>query len=183
MSEKQELIQIIRERSYEKRNVILASGRVSDFYIDLKNTLLHPRGIDIVSNLILANLKKYEGELKGIGGPTMGADPMVTAISLKSLAWKLPLPGFYIRKEAKAHGTSQWVEGIRNFVPGAQVFILEDVVTSGGSSLKAVEKAREAGLNVLGIHTCVDRQEGGREKIESAGLQFMTLLTKSDILA
>jgi orotate phosphoribosyltransferase len=181
--ESNELLKLIREKSYEKRNVVLASGRVSDFYIDLKNTLLHPRGIDLVSHLMMANLKKYEGELFGVGGPTMGADPMVSAISLKSLSWKQPLMAFYIRKEAKAHGTSQWVEGIKNFTSGSKVFVLEDVVTSGASSLKAVEKAREAGLNVLGIHTVVDREEGGREKIESSGLQFMTLFTKSDILS
>jgi orotate phosphoribosyltransferase len=179
---KAELVKLVREKSYEKRNVTLASGRASDFYIDLKNVLLHPLGIDWVSTLILNQLKKYEGELEGVGGPTMGADPMVTACSLKSLEWSRPLMAFYIRKEAKAHGTSQWVEGIKNFSAGAKVFILEDVVTSGGSSLKAVERAKEAGLEVLGIHACVDRQEGGREKIQAAGLQFMTLLTKSDIL-
>lgn len=89
---------------------------------------------------------------------------------------------FYIRKEAKTHGTSQWIEGLKNLPRGSKVFILEDVVTTGGSSLKAVDRARESGLIVKGIFTCVDRQEGGREKIESTGLQFMTILTKSDIL-
>ncbi len=177
-----ELIKLIREKSYEKRKVMLASGRESDFYIDLKNVLLHPRGIDLVSDLILLNLKKYEGQLWGVGGPTMGADPIVTAVSMKSLAWSRALMAFYIRKEPKSHGTSQWVEGIKNFPVGSKVFIMEDVVTSGGSSLKAVEKATEAGMEVLGIHTCVDREEGGREKIEAAGLQFMTILTKGDIL-
>jgi len=178
-----ELLQFVREKSYQKRRVVLASGRVSDFYIDLKNTLLHPKGIDLVSSMILENLKHLDGQLTGIGGPTMGADPIVTSVSLKSLSWRNPLMAFYIRKEPKTHGTSQWVEGMSNFPKGSKVFILEDVVTSGGSSLGAVEKAREAGFDVLGIHTCVDREEGGREKIESAGLQFMTLLTKSDILA
>lgn len=180
---KAELKKLILEKSYEKRKVILASGRESDFYIDLRNTLLHPRGIDLVTNLMLENLKKFDGELAGVGGPTSGADPLVSVAGLKSLSWKRPLMAFYVRKEAKAHGTGQFVEGMKNFKPGDKVFVLEDVVTSGGSSLKAVEKAREAGLIVLGVHVCVDREEGGREKIEAAGLQFMTLFTKSDILS
>jgi orotate phosphoribosyltransferase len=180
---KRELTRMIVQQSYERRNVVLASGRISDFYIDMKNTLLHPQGIDWVSTLMLEKLNEFKGQLKGIGGPTMGADPIVTAISLKSLTWGKPLMAFYIRKEPKAHGTSQWVEGLKNFESGSRVIVIEDVVTSGGSSLKAVEKAQLAGLKVEGIMTCVDREEGGREKIESAGLRFMTILTKSDILS
>ncbi len=180
---KKKLAKMIVQRSYERRNIVLASGRISDFYIDLKNTLLHPQGIDWVSTLMLEELKKMEFELQGVGGPTMGADPIVTAISMKSLSWKTPLLAFYIRKEPKAHGTSQWIEGLKNFDPGSRVFIVEDVVTSGGSGLKAVEKAKAAGLKVEGIISCVDREEGGREKIESTGLRFMTILTKSDILS
>lgn len=180
---KTQLAKMIVQRSYERRNVVLASGRISDFYIDLKNTLLHPQGIDWVSTIMLQQLKEFDSDLVGIGGPTMGADPIVTAISMKSLSWKKPLLAFYIRKEPKAHGTSQWIEGLKNFDAGSTVFIIEDVVTSGGSGLKAVEKAKAAGLKVEGILSCVDREEGGREKIESAGLRFMTILTKSDILS
>ncbi|MGE3974323.1 MAG: orotate phosphoribosyltransferase [Bdellovibrionales bacterium] len=180
---RKELIQMIIQKSYEKRNVVLASGRISDFYIDMKNTLLDPKGIDLVSRLMLEKLAPLEGQLKGVGGPTMGADPLVTSLTMQSLQWKKPLMGFYIRKEPKAHGTSQWIEGLKNFEKDSRVFILEDVVTSGGSSLKAVEKAQLAGLKVEGIMTCIDREEGGREKIESAGLRFVTIATKSDILS
>ena len=180
---RQQLTKMIIQKSYERRSVVLASGRISDFYIDLKNTLLHPQGIDWISTLMLEKLNDLKGQLIGIGGPTMGADPLVTAISMKSLQWSKPLLAFYIRKEPKAHGTSQWLEGIKNFENGSRVFIIEDVVTSGGSSLRAVEKAQAGGLKVEGIMTCVDREEGGREKIEASGLRFMTILTKSDILS
>lgn len=182
LKERQEIITLIRKLSYEKREVTLASGRKSDFYVDMKQTLLNPFGIDAISDLILKELREWEGELAGVGGMTMGADPLATSVSLKSLQWKAPLMAFYIRKEPKSHGTAEWVEGLKNFNPGDSVFILEDVVTSGGSSLKAVERAKLGGLSVKGVITCIDRQEGGRETIEAAGLLFKSLFTKADIV-
>ncbi len=179
---KQELIQLIREKSYEKREVTLSSGLKSDFYVDMKQTLLHAKGISLVAQLMLQELKSLEGQIRGVGGLTMGADPMSTAVSMLSLEWKSPLHAFYIRKEPKGHGTNQWVEGIKNFSSGDKVYILEDVVTTGGSSLKAVERAKLAGLNVLGILTCVDREEGGREHIEKQGLKLLSLVTKTEIV-
>lgn len=182
LAAKAELITMVRELSYEKREITLASGRKSDFYMDMKNTLLHPRGIHLVSQMMSESLKKYDGQIRAVGGMTMGADPISTALSLVSLSWKQPLMAFYIRKEPKGHGTAQWVEGIKNLKDGWPVFILEDVVTSGGSSLKAVERAENAGLKVKGIFTCVDREEGGRETIEARGLEFLTLLKKTEII-
>jgi orotate phosphoribosyltransferase len=181
-NKKAKLLTMIRELSYEKRTITLASGRTSDFYIDMKHTLLHPQGIDYVSDLMAEGLKTMDGLLFGVGGLTMGADPLSTALSLKSLSWKQPLMAFYIRKEPKGHGTSQWVEGMKNFKPNNAVYILEDVVTSGGSSLKAVERAKLAGLNVKGVFTCVDRQEGGEAAIRAAGLELKSLFNKRDIL-
>ncbi len=179
---KTELLHMVRERSYKSGPIQLVSGKTSDFYVDMKNTLLHPKGIHLVSNLILEILKPISADLVGVGGMTMGADPIATGVSMASLNWDKPLLAFYIRKEPKKHGTEEWVEGIQNFKEKDSVYIMEDVVTTGGSSLKAVERARLAGLNVMGIVTCVDREEGGRDKIESAGLQFNTLLTKSEIV-
>jgi len=175
---------MIREKSYEKRQVILASGKTSDFYIDLKHTLLHPRGIFLVGELMASELKtQYEGQLVGVGGLTMGADPIVTAVSMSTLQWSQPLMGFYIRKEPKGHGTQAWLEGMKNLPQGSEVYIMEDVVTSGGSSLKAVERAQMAGLCCVGIFTVVDREEGGRKNIEAQGLKFRSLFTKADILS
>jgi orotate phosphoribosyltransferase len=178
---KKNLIEMIREKSYQKKEITLSSGLKSNFYIDMKQTMLNAKGIYLVSALMLEKLKSYDGKITGVGGMTMGADPMTSVVSLMSLTWKKPVHAFYIRKESKGHGTNEWVEGLKNFNIGESVFILEDVVTTGGSSLKAVERAEMAGLKVLGILTCVDRQEGGREKIEERGLQFMTLVTKQEI--
>lgn len=184
MDIKRELLKMIRELSYEKREVTLASGLKSDFYIDMRVTLLHPRGVQLASQLMCENLRALDGQLRGVGGMTMGADPIVTGVSLTSQlqGWRQPLLALYIRKEPKGHGMGQWCEGVKNFRKGDRIFILEDTVTTGGSSLKAVDKAREAGLEVQGVFTCVDREEGAREKIERAGLEFRTLITKSDIL-
>ncbi len=179
---KKELIDLIRKNSYEKKEITLTSGLKSHFYVDMKQTLLHARGIYLVSYLMLNELQMLKEKLAGVGGMTMGADPMTSGVSLLSeLLWEKPLHAFYIRKEPKGHGTNEWVEGLKNFSKGQSVFILEDVVTTGGSSLKAVERAEMAGLRVQGILTCVDRQEGGREKIEAKGLTLLSLVTKSEI--
>jgi len=176
-------LEAVRSLCYEKRTVKLASGLESDFYIDMKQVLLNAKWIEWMSQAFLELLERYRGQIKGVGGMTMGADPIVTAVSLRSSQNGWPLNGFYIRKEPKSHGTSRWVEGLKNFSVGDKVIIMEDVVTTGGSSLKAVERAEEAGLQVLGIIACVDREEGGREKIEERGLRFHSLTTKSEILA
>lgn len=178
---KKNLIEMIREKSYQKKEITLSSGLKSNFYIDMKQTMLNAKGIYLISALMLDVLKPFDGKITGVGGMTMGADPMTSVVSLMSLTWKNPVHAFYIRKESKGHGTNEWVEGLKNFSKGESVFILEDVVTTGGSSLRAVERAEMAGLKVLGILTCVDRQEGGREKIEEKGLQFFTLVTKQEI--
>lgn len=177
------ILDLIRKLSYEKKEVTLSSGKKSDFYIDMKQTLLHPVGAEWMGLAIIEYLKSFDGKIKGVGGITMGADPIVTATSVLSLhKLKSPLFAFYIRKEPKGHGTSQWIEGLKNFKSGDAVYILEDVVTTGGSSLKAVERARLAGLDVKGIITCVDREEGGREIIEGQGIAFHSLLTKAEII-
>src|SRR5690606_31610873 len=116
---------------------------------------------------MLQKLEPFKGKITGVGGMTMGADPMVSVVSFRSLSWETPMNAFYIRKEPKGHGTNEWVEGLKNFSKGESVFILEDVVTTGGSSLKAAGRAKGAGLNVLAILTCVDREEGGKELMES----------------
>ncbi len=182
MSDKERLKKIIIELSYEKRNVVLASGRQSDFYFDGKQTTLHPEGGYLTGKLFFEAVKDVEG-LEGVGGLTLGADPIATATSVVSFLEGKPIPGFIIRKEPKGHGTGAWLEGRKNLKPGAQVVIVEDVVTSGGSSLKAIKRAEEEGLKVLGVVTLVDREEGGRENIEKEGYWLQSIFTKSEILA
>lgn len=182
MSEKARLKEIIKELSYEKRNVILASGRESDFYFDGKQTTLHPEGGYLTGKLFFEAIKDEE-QVEGVGGLTLGADPIATATSVVSFLEKQPIPAFIIRKEPKGHGTGAWLEGRKNFKPGSRVVIVEDVVTSGGSSLKAIRRAEEEGLKVLGVVTLVDREEGGRENIEKEGYWLKSIFTKSEVLA
>ncbi|GFO53897.1 orotate phosphoribosyltransferase [Geomonas sp. Red276] len=182
MTEKERLKKIIIELSYEKRNVTLASGRQSDFYFDGKQTTLHPEGGYLTGKLFYEAVKDVEG-LEGVGGLTLGADPIATATSVVSFLEGKPVPAFIIRKEPKGHGTGAWLEGRKNFKPGSRVVIVEDVVTSGGSSMKAIKRAEEEGLKVLGVVTLVDREEGGRENIEKEGYWLKAIFTKSEILA
>jgi len=182
MNERERLKKIILDLSYEKRKVTLASGRESDFYFDGKQTTLHPEGGYLTVKLFFEAIKDVMG-IEGVGGLTLGADPIATATSVVSFLEGRPIPAFIIRKEPKGHGTGAWLEGRKNFKPGAKVVIVEDVVTTGGSSLKAVARAQEEGLVVLGVVTLVDREEGGRECIEKEGYWLKAIFTKAEILA
>lgn len=183
MALRDELKAIIRELSYEQRQVTLASGRTSDFYFDGKQTTLHARGSLLTGKAFFEELQQFEGPIQGVGGMTMGADPIATATAIAADLQGVELHAFIIRKEPKGYGTGQWLEGRKNLPPGSRVVIVEDVVTSGGSSLKAVDRARAEGLEVVGIITLVDREEGGRETIEAAGLPLRAVFTKSQIAA
>lgn len=182
MTDRERLKQIILQLSYEKRKVILASGRESDFYFDGKQTTLHGEGGLLVGKLFYETIKDVDG-VQGVGGITLGADPIATATSIAAYLDGRPMHAFIIRKEPKGHGTGQWLEGRKNLPPGSKVIIVEDVVTTGGSSMKAVRRAEEEGLEVLGIVSLVDRQEGGRENIEKEGFWLKTIFTKADLLA
>ncbi|GAB4258609.1 MAG: orotate phosphoribosyltransferase [Deferrisomatales bacterium] len=175
-----ELLELIRSRSYEERPVTLASGRRSHFYVDGKQTSLHPRGALLIGRLFWHRLQAF-GPVDAVGGPTLGADPLATATSLVSELEGRPVPAFIVRKEPKGHGTRSWIEGRRNLREGARVVILEDVVTTGGSSLKAVARVESEGFRVLGVLALVDREEGGREALESRGYRFEALFTKTEV--
>ena len=179
---KPRLLQIIREKSYEKKEVTLASGKKSDFYIDCRQTTLHPEGEYLVGKILYDMVKGLSSKVKAVGGPTMGADPIATAISVISHLEGNPLPAFIVRKEPKKHGLGQWIEGKKNLENGANVAIVEDVVTTGGSSLQAVKMAEEEGLKVVAVLAMVDREEGGSEKIREAGYEFKAIFTKRDVV-
>ncbi|MBW2452324.1 MAG: orotate phosphoribosyltransferase [Deltaproteobacteria bacterium] len=180
--ERSELMQIIRNRSYEQREVTLASGRKSNFYFDGKQTTLHARGGLLVGKAFWEALKGFEGPVDGVGGLTLGADPIATATSIAAALDGQEVHAFIIRKEPKGHGTGQWLEGRKNLPIGSRVVIVEDVTTTGGSSMKAVERAEQEGLKVLGILTLVDRQEGAQENIESQGQTLKAVFTRSEIV-
>ena len=182
MTERERLKKIITDLSYEKRKVTLASGRESDFYFDGKQTTLHAEGGILVGKLFFEAIRDVPG-VQGVGGITLGADPIATATSIAAFLAGRPVHAFIIRKEPKGHGTGQWLEGRKNLPPGSKVVIVEDVVTTGGSSMKAVRRAEEEGLTVLGIVTLVDREEGGRENIEKEGYWLKAIYTKSDLVS
>ncbi|MBT0665811.1 orotate phosphoribosyltransferase [Geobacter pelophilus] len=180
MTDRERLKQIIMELSYEKRRVTLASGRESDFYFDGKQTTLHAEGGFLVGKLFYQAAKEFAG-VQAVGGITLGADPIATATSIAALLDGNPLHAFIIRKEPKGHGTGQWLEGRKNLPAGTKVVIVEDVVTTGGSSMKAVRRAEEEGLTVLGIVSLVDREEGGRENIEAEGYALKAIFGRKEL--
>lgn len=175
---------LLKELSYEKRDVTLASGRKSDFYFDGKQTSLHPEGATLLGKAILEKIRSQFSQAEAVGGPTLGADPLVTAVSVTSFQdGGRALPAFIIRKEPKKHGTQAWIEGFKNLKQGMKVVLLEDVVTTGGSVLTAVDRARESGLEVLGVVVIVDREEGGREALLARGVPLESLYTKTQLLS
>ncbi len=182
MNVKEQLKPILVEMSYEEREVTLASGRKSNFYFDGKQTTLHATGGLLVGKAFWAEVQQFEGPIHGVGGLTLGADPIATATSIAAALEGVDVHAFIIRKEPKGHGTGQWLEGRKNLPPGSRVVIVEDVTTTGGSSLKAVERAQEEGLEVLGIVTLVDREEGAREAIEGAGQKLRAVFTRSEVV-
>ncbi len=172
---------LIKKLSYREGDFTLASGKKSKFYIDLKATTLHPEGAYQIGLAAIAKLKQSDMKIEGVGGLTLGADPLATAVSLAARAEGLHWPAYIVRKEPKDHGTARYVEGTENLKPGASLLVLEDVVTSGGSSIKAVERLREAGYKPVAVLTVVDREEGGRAAIEALGIKLIALTTFKEI--
>jgi orotate phosphoribosyltransferase len=175
------LLELMKHLAYERREVTLASGRKSDFYIDCKQAVLGAEGHFLVGSLFNRLIALHAPGVEAIGGLTMGADPLASAVSTMSYLAGRPLHAFYVRKEPKGHGTGQWIEGAKSLRSGMPVAILEDVVTTGGSALKALERAREFGLKVELIVGLVDREEGGLETL-AAEAPVHTLFRKRDFV-
>lgn len=175
------LSELVRERSYREGDFTLASGKKSKFYIDLKATTLHPEGASLIGVLVVEAIKRSGLAIQAVGGLTLGADPIATAVSVVGYQLGEFWPAFIVRKEPKGHGTARYIEGTENLTPYAKVLVLEDVITTGGSSLLAIERLKEAGYQPQAVLTIIDRQEGGREKLEAMGLLVISLLTLSDI--
>jgi len=178
---KKRLLSLLRQRSYEEKDVVLTSGKKSSYYIDGKQTTLYPEGAYLVGELFYEAINAFDVQVDAVGGPTLGADPIVTAITMASYLHDDPLPGFIIRKEPKTHGTMQWIEGVKSLFPEASVALVEDVMTTGGSILKAVKVVRELGYNVALVGVLVDRLEGGRQAIEAEAVTFFSLFTIRDL--
>jgi len=181
MDPRSRLIELLATRSARRGSFTLASGRQSDLYIDCRPTTMHPEGLAAIGPLGLRAIASHGWSPSSVGGLTLGADPISYAIAYASQLAGTPIRAFTVRKEAKTHGIGKLIEGA--FESGDRVVIVEDVITTGGSALRAVDAVRAAGGAVVGVLAVVDRGEGGREAIEAAGLQVEALVTVAEIVA
>ena len=173
---KDELLEFLKKDAYKKGEFTLSSGNTSEHYVNCKPVTLTGRGLTLASLLMLK-----EVETEYVAGLTLGADPLVSGVSLISALDGRFVNALIVRKEAKGHGTQAWIEGL---LPseGTEITVLEDVVTTGGSSLKAVEKLRDAGYVVERVVTLVDRQEGGEEAMKDAKLELVSIFKLQEIV-
>jgi orotate phosphoribosyltransferase len=178
--ERERLLTILKERSIERGSFVLASGKTSDIYFDGKQTTLHPEGAYLVGKIFFEMLR--DAKVEGVGGMTLGADPIVTSVALTSFMEGKPISAFIIRKEPKKHGRGLWIEGKGNLSEGSPVAIIEDVVTTGKTTLEAISRAREEGLKVVKVLAVVDREEGGRETLAKEGYQLEAIFKRSELL-
>jgi orotate phosphoribosyltransferase len=180
-SKRRRLIELLRERSFERKKVILASGKESDFFIDCKQTILTAEGHALVGELLFDLVHELPAA-EAVAGVELGGCPLASAVSLVSFQRGKSMPAFYVRKERKDHGSAKLVEGDRSLRPGIRVALLEDVITTGGSSLKAVDALTKAGAEVVGIAAVVDRLEGGAETIRGKGIRLASLASRKDFM-
>lgn len=180
MTEHEHLVRLLAARSARRGKFTLASGRESTLYIDARQTTMTPEGQRLIGRLGLVAIEQSGWRPDAVGGLTMGADPIAYAISYASADTDRPLRAFTVRKEAKAHGTGKLVEGPVG--AGDAVVIIEDVVTTGQSAAHAVDAITRLGAVPLGVLALVDREEGGREHLESLGLRVRSLVTASEIV-
>jgi orotate phosphoribosyltransferase len=177
---RERLLELLRSRAFQEREVVLSSGRTSNFYIDCKQVSLDAEGATLIGELFHAAIEEVAPRALAVGGLTLGADPLATATSVVSFLAGRPRAAFLVRKEPKGHGTNQWLESTR-LPDGAEVVVVEDVITTGAATLKAVERARLAGLRVVHALGLVDRLEGGREAV-TREVPLTTLFTRRDFL-
>ena len=178
---KNRLIELIIEKAFkysEEPVFKLVSGRMSNYYFNCKAVTLYPEGMYLIGNLIFDSIKDLA--VKGIGGLTLGADPIAYAVSYTSYLKSKPVEAFVVRKTAKSHGTMQWIEG--NITGGDRVVIVDDVITTGKSTIEAITRAKEARLEIIKVIALIDRQEGGKEAVEELGYKLEALITREEVM-
>ena len=180
VSAEDRLLALLRERSYSRRRVILASGRESDFFIDVKQTALLAEGHARLGEALLDAIGRLPAPPAAVAGVALGGCPLASAAALTSYLRGAPLDAVYVRKAAKGHGSARRIEGDTHLGAGARIVVVEDVVTTGGSTLRAVETLAERGYEVVGVVAVVDRREGGAEAIRRAGLPLVELYGRED---
>jgi orotate phosphoribosyltransferase len=175
-----DLQQLLAARSAKRGNFKLSSGRESTLYIDARLTTMSPEGLVLIGQLGFRALTESGWNVQSVGGLTLGADPVAYAIAYASALSGRSVRAFTVRKEPKSHGTGQLIEG--PFSPGDRVAVVEDVITTGASALRAADAIRSNGGLVTGVLAVVDRSEGGREAIEEQGLPVIALTTAAEIM-
>jgi orotate phosphoribosyltransferase len=180
-SDRRRLLALLRDRALMRESIVLASGKRSSYYFDARQVLLDPEGAELAGRMGYEVLRQYE--LSAVGGPSVAADPLVCAISAAAWSAGTRWTGFFVRKEAKKHGLQNWIEG-PFLEEGTPVAVVDDTLTSGGSVIGAIEKARNAGGVVVAALVVIDREEGGREAIEAVldGAPLHALFGASELL-
>ena len=173
------LIDLLQARSITHGDFVLASGRRSTYYIDARRTTMCADGLSVIGDLGLLTIHNAGWVADGVGGLTLGADPVAYAIARASAASQQPLDAFTVRKAAKTHGQKRRIEGLD--VSGRAVIVVEDVITTGGSALEAIDAVEQAGASVVGVLAVVDRQEGGQERIAARGFPVVSLTSASSL--
>jgi orotate phosphoribosyltransferase len=181
MNSLDDLHQLLAERSAQRGQFTLSSGRESSLYIDARLTTMSPEGLVLIGELGLRALEETGWGVQAVGGLTLGADPVAYAISYASALAGRPIRAFTVRKEAKTHGTQRLIEG--PFSEGDRVAVVEDVITTGASALRAAAVVREQGGKVCGAFAVVDRDEGGRVALEREGIAVVALARITDIVS
>ena len=176
-----QLVDLLAKRSARIGEFTLASGARSNLYIDARMTAMSPDGLMLIGQLGMREITAAGWNPDSVGGLTLGADPVAYAIAYTSAETERPIRAFTVRKEAKTHGTGKLIEG--PFDPTDRVVIIEDVITTGGSAIKAIAAVKNTGAHILGVLSLVDREEGGREKIEAQGYGVHSLARASEIVA
>jgi orotate phosphoribosyltransferase len=175
------LISLLTEHSLQHGTFTLSSGAQASYYIDGRLTTMRPEGLSTIGQLALASFQERDWQPTAVGGLTLGADPIAYAIAYTSSNTANPIRAFTVRKEPKTHGTKQLIEG--PLLHTDRVVVVEDVLTTGASALRAVDAVRSFGADVLGVLTVVDREQGARERLQDAGLAVLRLTSISQLLA
>lgn len=178
--ERDRLLMLLAERSARRGQFTLASGRKATLYFDVRLTTMSPDGMALIGPLALEAMQEAGWRPESVGGLTLGADPVAYAIAHASARSEAPIRAFTVRKEAKTHGAGKLIEGPLR--PSDRVAVIEDVITTGTSALRAAAAVREAGATVVGVLTVLDRQEGGRAAIETAGYAVIALATAEEVV-
>ena len=181
MTARDQLLELLRTHSFQRKRVILASGRESDFFIDCKQTILQAQAHVLTGVVMLPLVISFAPV--AVAGVELGGCPLASAVAVASATSANPMDALYVRKEAKDHGSRREIEGNAHLSPGARVVLLEDVITTGGSTLKAITKLRDAGYELPAVVCLVDREEGGCEAIvDGAGVDVVSVFRRRDFM-